>query len=160
MKKKILVVLGGGGHTAQIIRIVDMLGDKYLYSYVVNNIDQISQKKITIPGIIFKINLTKKFGGSFLDSVIGTLKSFFDSFSIIRKSKCEVIISAGPGISVPLFVVAKLFKIKTIFFESWSRVTTKSNSGKICYRFSDLFFVQWPEMKKLYPKAVYAGRLG
>ncbi|MDP3029141.1 MAG: hypothetical protein Q8O04_06545 [Deltaproteobacteria bacterium] len=47
-----------------------------------------------------------------------------------------------------------------IFIESWSRVTTKSTTGKICYYLSDLFFVQWPELIKRYPKAIYAGRLG
>ena len=160
MKKKILVVLGSGGHTAQMIRLVVMLGDKYSYSYVVNNTDNISQKKIIFPGIIYKVNLTKKVRGTFLDTVIRTIKAFFDSYCIIKKSKCYMIISAGPGISVPLFVAAKFFRMKTIFIESWSRVTTKSDSGKICYKLSDMFFVQWPEMKKLYPKAIYAGRLG
>jgi UDP-N-acetylglucosamine:LPS N-acetylglucosamine transferase len=160
VKKKLLIILGGGGHTAQMIRLIEVLGDQYIYFYVVNNTDNISYKKIRISGKIFKISLAKRFKGTFFDTVIKTLKAFFDSFYIINKARCDAIISAGPGISVPLFIVAKLFRMKTIYIESWSRVMTKSDSGKICYRFSDLFFVQWPEMKKLYPKAIYAGRVG
>ncbi|MDB4442614.1 UDP-N-acetylglucosamine transferase subunit ALG14 [bacterium] len=37
LKKKILVVLGGGGHTAQMIRLVDMLGDKHFYLLAILN---------------------------------------------------------------------------------------------------------------------------
>jgi len=47
-----------------------------------------------------------------------------------------------------------------IFIESWARVYSKSDSGKLVYPIADLFFVQWKEMEKVYPHAIYAGRLG
>ena len=55
--------------------------------------------------------------------------------------------------------IGKLLGKKIIFIESWSRIYKKSSSGKFAYLFANLFFVQWPEMKKQYPKAIYAGRL-
>jgi beta-1,4-N-acetylglucosaminyltransferase len=55
--------------------------------------------------------------------------------------------------------LAKLLGIRVIYIETGSRVFALSSSGKILYRFADLFFVQWSELLPLYPKAVYAGRL-
>jgi beta-1,4-N-acetylglucosaminyltransferase len=46
-----------------------------------------------------------------------------------------------------------------IYIETGSRVFALSSSGRILYRFADLFFVQWPELLAAYPKAVYEGRL-
>jgi UDP-N-acetylglucosamine:LPS N-acetylglucosamine transferase len=61
--------------------------------------------------------------------------------------------------AVPFSVLGKLLGKKVIFVEDYSRVSKASTSGKIIYRFSDLFFVQWPELKAVYPKGIYAGRL-
>ena len=81
------------------------------------------------------------------------------AFRILRKSNPDTIISAGPSLTIPLFWLAKIIRIKTIFVESWVRVHHKSQTGKLVYPVSDLFLVQWATMKKVYPKAVYAGRL-
>jgi uncharacterized protein YqjF (DUF2071 family) len=32
-------------------------------------------------------------------------------------------------------------------------------TGRIMYRWADLFFVQWPQLAETLPRAVYAGRL-
>ncbi|MCH3953606.1 MAG: UDP-N-acetylglucosamine transferase subunit ALG14 [Leuconostoc mesenteroides] len=32
-------------------------------------------------------------------------------------------------------------------------------TGKIVYHFADMFIVQWPEMKNIYPKALYLGSI-
>ena len=36
-------------------------------------------------------------------------------------------------------------------------MTTKTITGKLVYKFADLFVVQWESMLKLYPKAKYFG---
>jgi beta-1,4-N-acetylglucosaminyltransferase len=54
------------------------------------------------------------------------------------------VISAGPGLAVPASIIAKILRKKVFFVEDCSRVYKASSSGKIIYRFSDLFFVQWP----------------
>ncbi|KAL2828710.1 oligosaccharide biosynthesis protein Alg14-like protein [Aspergillus cavernicola] len=38
------------------------------------------------------------------------------------------------------------FRLRTIFVESWARVTTLSLSGKILLPFADRFLVQWPAL--------------
>ena len=160
-KPKLMIVLGSGGHTTQMIRITEMLHDSYDFEYVVNDDDDKSIKKVKFIGDVHVIPRPRRiYDKSVIRAAFLTIHSIFKSFSIIMNSKSVGIVSAGPGLAVPLFIWATIFRKKRIFIESWARVVTKSTSGKICYYLSDLFFVQWPELIKKYPKAIYAGRLG
>lgn len=56
------------------------------------------------------------------------------------------------------------YQLRTIFVESWARVTTLSLSGKLLLPFADRFLVQWPalEGKRAWPgmrKAEYVGTI-
>ena len=160
-KPKLMIVLGSGGHTTQMVRITEMLHDSYEFEYIVNDDDDKSIKKIKFIGDLHIITRPRRiYDKSVTRSVFLTIHSFIQSFCIIINSKSVGIVSAGPGLAIPLFIWATIFRKKRIFIESWARVVTKSTSGKICYYLSDLFFVQWPELIKKYPKAIYAGRLG
>ena len=53
--------------------------------------------------------------------------------------------------------MAKLFGVKVIYVESFAKLTNSSVTGRLAYRIADDFLVQWPEMKKVYPKATYSG---
>ena len=53
--------------------------------------------------------------------------------------------------------IAKLFKKKVIFIESFANIETKTLTGKLVYPIADIFIVQWKSMLKLYPKAKYEG---
>lgn len=156
--KKVLIVLGSGGHTAQMLRLLKLTGDRYEYEYVINDDDKVTSKKIK--GKFYIIPNPRVYKESIIKKAYKTMKGFFLSFKIWKNSRAEAIISAGPGLTIPLFISGKILGKKTIYLESWSRAHSKSLSGKICYPLSDLFFVQWPDMKKNYPKAIYAGRLG
>ena len=160
-KPKLMIVLGSGGHTTQMIRITEMLCDSYDFEYVVSDDDNKSVKKIRFIGDVHVITRPQRYYDKLVIRVVFlTIRSILESFSIIRNSKSVGIVSTGPSLTVPLFIWASVFRKKRIFIESWSRVNAKSRSGKICYYLSDLFLVQWPELTKRYPKAIYAGRLG
>jgi len=160
-RPKLMIVLGSGGHTTQMIRITEMIHDFFEFEYVVNDDDDKSIKKIKFSGDVHVIPRPRRvYDKSVMRSVFLTIHSLLKSFGIIMNSKSIGIVSAGPGLAVPLFIWASIFRKKRIFIESWSRINTKSTTGKICYYLSDLFFVQWPELTKKYPKAIYAGRVG
>jgi beta-1,4-N-acetylglucosaminyltransferase len=40
-----------------------------------------------------------------------------------------------------------VYPLRTVFIESWARVTTLSLSGKILLPFADRFLVQWPDLE-------------
>ena len=56
--------------------------------------------------------------------------------------------------TVPYFIICRLFGANCIWIESGARIRDASYSGKFCYRFSHLFIVQSPELTKLFPKAI------
>jgi len=158
--KKLLILLGMGGHTSQILKLVDSLGPKYKYDYIIGDDDQTSSKKIKFKGKIYKMFNPRKMNDNSLFIVF--LKMFpaiIDAFRILLKSKPKVVISAGPSMTIPLFWAAKIMGIKTIFVESWVRVHHGSETGKFVYPISNLFLIQWETMKKVYPKSIYVGRL-
>ena len=54
-------------------------------------------------------------------------------------------------------LLAKVFRKKLIFIESFSKITSPTITGKLLYKHADLFLVQWEDMKKFYPNAKYGG---
>lgn len=156
---KILAILGSGGHTAQMLRLVDMLGTKFDYIYGIGEEDSLSEKKIKIIGKVFYIHAARKHGDNILVTFFKIIRLSVESLVLIAKANPNAIISAGPGIAVPISLIGKVFGKKVIFIEDWSRVYHKSSAGRIVYRFADLFFIQWPELNKVYPKGIFAGRL-
>lgn len=91
--------------------------------------------------------------------IIKFILLFIKSFYILNKESPDCIISTGALVTFPLCVVAKLLGKKVIYIESFARIETLSLTGKLIYRFADLFIVQWDELTKKYPKAIYRGAI-
>lgn len=49
------------------------------------------------------------------------------------------------------------FQKKVIYIESFAKINSPTLTGRVMYKFADIFYVQWPEMLKVYPKAKYIG---
>ena len=156
---RLLVVLGSGGHTAQMLKLVEKLGKRFQYIYMIVKDDRLSEKKISIPGQVCYVHRARRHEDGLLVTIFKVLRLFVESIGILYRSNPDAIVSAGPGMAVPISLLGKLTGTKVIYIEDWSRVYQKSRTGKILYRFSDLFFVQWTELKEQYPKGIYAGRL-
>lgn len=156
---KLLIVLGSGGHTKEMIRLVDLLGQGFEYSYLVSVDDPLSVQKIRVPGAVYQVIRPRWKDTPLPMVIIRTLLSAAQALVALVRARPRAIISTGPGPAVPASMLAKLLGIKVIFIETGSRVYALSSSGRILYRFADLFLVQWPELLPLCPKAIYAGRL-
>src|SRR3989338_128098 len=156
--KTLLIVFGTGGHTSQMLKLINLLGNKFNYAFVIQKEDPLAQNKINVEGKVFFVNNPRLYAESYFVSFLRTLRSLYQTFLILIKSNSDAVITAGPGVGVPFCYLAKIFGKKVIFLESWSRVYNKSLSGKLVYPIADLFFVQWEDLKKKYPKAIYAGR--
>lgn len=85
------------------------------------------------------------------------LYNCFKSLILFIKIRPQYVITTGTHTAVPMCYFAKLFRKKVIFIETFANSQTKTLSGKLVYPIADLFIVQWEEMLKLYPKAVYGG---
>ncbi|MEG2621157.1 MAG: PssD/Cps14F family polysaccharide biosynthesis glycosyltransferase [Bacilli bacterium] len=79
------------------------------------------------------------------------------SFIIFLKFKPEVVITTGAHTCVAMCYIAKIFRKKVIYIESFANISTKTLTGRLVYPIADTFIVQWESMLKLYPKATYKG---
>ena len=70
-----------------------------------------------------------------------------------------MVVTTGTHTAVPMCYIAKLFGSKVIFIETFANRNSKTATGKLVYKFADLFIVQWEEMLKLYPKAKLGGSI-
>ena len=127
------------------------------YFYLIQNDDVLSENKIIYSGKIIKVNRPRMWGESFIYN-LRFIPLFFKSLKILIDNKIDVVISTGPGISIPFFYAGKILGLKLIFIECFSRVKTKTISGRLIYPISNLFFVQWKSNLCNYPKAIYKGR--
>lgn len=148
---KICLVASRGGHLRELefAKYLDKEVEMFLIteksaeisdtSMPVYYVDQINRKE---PLAIYKI-----------------LKLFYVGNKILKKESPDCYISTGALISIPILLLGKLRGKKIIFVESFARVESASLSGKIAYKFADVFIVYWKNLLKIYPNAVYINLL-
>lgn len=85
--------------------------------------------------------------------------NFFLAYKIFKLNSIDIVISTGAGVAIPFFILGKICGKKTIFIETIARINNLTLTGKVLYKISDLFIVQWPELQDKFPKAIYKGRL-
>ena len=147
--KKVLFISSTGGHLRELMKL-EPLFEKYDYSLI-------TEKDSTT------IDLQKKYNIYYVPySTRSKIISYFFKYTfVILKSiilfiriKPDAIVSTGTHTVIPICFFGKLFKRKIIYIETYANITKKTLTGIILYPISDLFIVQWREMKNLYPKAV------
>ena len=156
---KLLVILGEGGHSTELLNLVDLLGDSYDYHYIVSNKDNLSLERIKHTGSTYKICRPRGKNTPKLKAILRTLWAGIQSLWVLLRVRPDAILSTGPALAVPASIVGKILGARIIFIETGSRIKTVSLTGRIMYRWADLFFVQWPQLQESLPKAIYAGRL-
>jgi len=144
---KVCLACSAGGHLTELLQLEKAWQD-YEHFYVSDkrsNAIELSKRERVYFVICPRRNPLKLFAN--------LLQSLF----ILIVERPSVIISTGADTAVPICLLAKLFLKKVVFIESFCRIKEASLSARIMYRFADLFLVQWPENKKLFPKAEFAG---
>lgn len=147
---KICFISSTGGHFEQI-RQLKKVAEQFDHYYILpmsNSTKNFNEKKY----LINKFSRNNKFTFPFL-FFWTSLQQLF----IYIKEHPDVIITTGAGIAYPTCRIGKLFGSKVIYIESFARMKTLNVTGKKLYPYADLFIVQWKELLKLVPKAIYKG---
>jgi beta-1,4-N-acetylglucosaminyltransferase len=156
---RLLVVLGEGGHTTELLNLVNLLGDVYDYHYIISKEDNLSAGRTGYPGPVYTLTRPRGKNTGMLGSVLWTLFAGIESLWVLLRVRPAAILSTGPAIAVPVSIIGKLLGSRVIFVETGSRTRALSLTGRIMYRWADLFFVQWPQLAEKLPRTIYAGRL-
>ena len=156
---KLLIVLGGGGHTTEMLHLVQLLGPEYEYHYLLVREVALSPDAIKRKGVIHPVRRPRGRDDGLLATIVNSVMALYEIIRILIQVRPKAVIGCGPAIAVLASAVGKLLGSVIIFVETGSRVSNLSLSGKLMYRVADQFFVQWPNLQNKYPKAIYAGRL-
>ena len=169
-----LVVLGSGGHTAEMLALLAgmKLNNYQPRVYVAAEGDDMSVKKAEAfesrqnrEADIRRIPRARKVLQSYVTSVFSTLFSLAYSFPLVCGVWPDLVLCNGPGTCIPLCAVAFLLKftglrnVRLVYVESICRVKALSLSGKLLYYLADHLVVQWPELQQKYPRSSYLGRI-
>ncbi len=156
---KLLVILGEGGHTKEILILVDLLGPAYRYEYVVTYQDPLSEAKIHIAGPVQRVTRPRSKDDHALVAAGKLLRCAWQALGVLRRSRPTALLTSGPALAVPFAIWARLLGVQVIFVETGSRVRRLSLTGRLMRPLAHLFFVQWPQLREQYPAGIYAGRL-
>ncbi|CCE81953.1 Piso0_002638 [Millerozyma farinosa CBS 7064] len=173
----IMILLGSGGHTGEMLRLIESIEWKYFTrTWVLSSTDKSSLSKVQEVERSLTVKKEPKYlmvprarnvNEGLLSSIKSTLISFISiSLAIIRLPVLpSILLLNGPGTSVPLayfiFILKFLGLCKTriVFIESLARVKSLSLSGMLLLPISDRFIVQWPYLSQKYKRAEYYGIL-
>ena len=147
---KLCFAASSGGHFEQILMLRPLM-DKYDSFLVTEKTSYNTKTQNRKMYFLLQINRMEIFFP--FKMLINTFRSFY----IIIKEKPDVVISSGVLATVPLCLLAKFFRKKLIYIESFAKVNTPTKTGKLLYKYADQFYVQWPQMKNIYPNAIYLG---
>lgn len=148
---KILFTASSGGHLSELTQ---------LKKIILNNTSFLLTEKseeLSDSYIYQRVFYTNPINRKEKLFIIKFIKLFFKSIILYLKVKPDIVISTGALATVPICLISKMFNKKIIYIESFARIYDPSLTGKIMYRFADVFIIQWKELKKFYPKAKYFG---
>lgn len=147
---KIVFAASSGGHYEQLLMLKPLM-EKYDSVLVTEKTDYSAGDTGIKTYYMHQINRKELL---FLPKLI---VNSWRSLVLIIKERPKVMITTGVLAVIPLALLMKLFGGKLIYIESFAKVCSKNLTGNLLYRFADQFYVQWEEMLKLYPKAIYKG---
>lgn len=147
---KVCFATSSGGHYEQLMMLKPLM--KKYDSFVVTEKTNYAIEESGIKTFYLKqVNRREK------TCILNLIINAFISLCLFVKERPDVIICTGVLAMIPLCLICKIFGKRLIYIESFAKVTSPTESGKLLYKFADQFYVQWESMKEIYPRAIYLG---
>ncbi|MGI0027550.1 MAG: UDP-N-acetylglucosamine--N-acetylmuramyl-(pentapeptide) pyrophosphoryl-undecaprenol N-acetylglucosamine transferase [Nitrosopumilaceae archaeon] len=152
---KVVLLAGGGGHTAYAYALAQHLSGKCEMEMVVPQGDKLSYDRLKKFGDVRILSKPRGPKTPMTAFLAGLAKSFFQSSSIVRGK--SVMVSTGSNFCLVPSFLAWINGIPTINMESSVRFTRAAKTVKILAKFASVTALQWEEQKKLLPNGVVFG---
>lgn len=81
------------------------------------------------------------------------------AFCHMRRSRPDVIVSAGTGVAVAYFVAARLLRIPAVWVETFNIVEAEGRAARICGRLATTTLVHRPARIRAHARSVLVGEL-
>lgn len=147
---KICFAASSGGHFEQLMMLMPLM-DKHESFIITEKTPYGVNTKGKKTYFLKQVNRKEK------TFILRMLVNLIISTWIFIKERPDAIVCTGVLATIPICLICKLFKKKIIYIESFAKVTSATQSGKLMYKYADQFYVQWESMKKIYPNSIYLG---
>ncbi len=160
MKPKILIINDGGGFSFQTKCLTSDYEQDFDIFYLVPQ-DKDMNLTINTENSFPISKVTAIYNKSKAQKVIAFIKCFFQTTKILRKNDYTSIIAIGTSTAVPVFMAAKLFKVKTVFIDSITRVNDLSQTAKILLKLNlpTKTLTQWKSLSSPSDNIFYEGNI-
>lgn len=150
MEKKLCFAASSGGHFEQLVMLRPLMEK---YDSIVITEETSYKAKVNGQKMYYMKQVNRKEKTFIPRMVANTVRAL----KIYRTEKPDVVICTGVLAMIPMCLIAKLHGKKLVYIESFAKVTSATLTGKLLCNFADQFYVQWPQMQEVYPKALYLG---
>lgn len=149
---KICFAASSGGHYEQLMMLKPLMQqyDSFILTEKTSYEAKLKDEKTYYVG---QVNRKEKL------IVLKLVINAIHCLGIFIKERPDVIVCTGVLAMLPMCLLMKLFGKKLIYIESFAKVISATESGKLLYHFADRFYVQWESMKQIYPTAIYLGSI-
>ena len=151
--KRVLFISSTGGHLNELLQLRETMDEYDSYLITEKTKSTIGLKNEFKDKMYFMKYGTKSHLSYIYIYPYNCLKTIF----YFIKIRPDAIVTTGSHTAVFMCYLAKLFRKKVIYIETFANIHSKSMSGKMVYPIADMFVVQWKSMLELYPKAIYGG---
>ena len=152
--KRVMFISSTGGHFSELMKL-EPLFSKYKVTLVTESSS--NKKKLKKEYKKYNIHFLLSHSNLRLFNYLKILINCFISLFYFIIYRPKYIVTTGAHTAGPMCCIGKIFRSKIIFIETMANINTPTVTGKKIYKFADLFIVQWEDMMKIYPKAVYGG---
>ncbi len=149
-RKKICLAASSGGHYEQLLMLKPLL-DQY-DGFVLT---EKTAYKATIKGT--KMHCVPQVNREEWSCWPRRLAPAFIPLGIIIKESPTGVVTTGVLAMIPMCLFVKLTGGKLVYIESFAKISSPTQTGKLLYKFADKFYVQWESMKEFYPEAECLG---
>ena len=152
--KNVMFISSTGGHLSELLQLEPLFAEynSYLITEKTKSTVGLTEK---YPNRTFFLKYGTK--SHLISYVFIFLFNILKSFVLMLKIRPDVVVTTGTHTAVPMCYIAKLFRRKVIFIETFANSKTRTKAGEMVYPIADVFIVQWEYILELYPKAVYGG---
>ncbi len=151
---KLLFISSTGGHLSELMQLENMFKRYDFHIVTERTKSTIKLKDKYNNKVNYLVYGTKD---HMLTYPIKLLYNCIKSLFLYLKIHPDYIITTGAHTAGPMCLIGKIFGSKIIYIETFANMNTKTITGRLLYPFSDLFIVQWPSMKKVYPDSIDGG---
>jgi len=155
----VMLVAGEGGHTAQMQRLRNRLVAENEKVFCIGEVPKEFVEFICPFGNA--ISRLSKVDSKLRYLVVTPLilLNFCWSIWLLLRFRPKGVIFLGPLFCVPFMLACKIFKVKSLFIESWSRFDSTTSTAKLATKLRFPILYQNNEMNDCLPKGSYCGRL-